>query len=86
MVFDFPEALYIQETLEHGINCVKVDLLFLDYHQVIVFCHNFKLFLSENIRSGLLHKENRDKGLVGSVEELAVSVKQLSLSQREPFH
>lgn len=37
MVFDFPEALYIQETLEHGINCVKADLLFLDYHQVVGF-------------------------------------------------
>lgn len=64
MVLDFPEALYIQETLEHGINCVKVDLLFPDYHQVVVFCHNFKLFFSGNIRSGLLHKENLRQGTI----------------------
>lgn len=62
MVLDFSEALYTQETLEHGINCVKVDLLFLDYHKVVSFCHNFKLFLSGNIRNGLLHKGNGDKG------------------------
>lgn len=62
MVLDFSEALYTQETLEHGINCVKVNLLFLDYHTVVVFCHSFKLFLSGSIRNGLLHKGHRDKG------------------------
>lgn len=46
MVLDFPKALYIPETLEHGINCVKVDLLFLDYHQTVDFCHNFEWFIS----------------------------------------
>lgn len=76
----------MQETLEHGRNCVKVDLLIVI--RLLAFCYNFKLFFQETSGMGCFTKttETKDRRLIGSIEELAVSVKQHSLSQRKPLY
>lgn len=48
MVLDLSEALYRQETLVQGINCLKVDLLFLDYHKEVTHLNSF-LWISGQI-------------------------------------
>lgn len=67
---------------------MKVDLLFLDCFKVVGFSIILSCFYQETSRVGCFTNktETRDLRLVGSTEELAVSVRQLSLSQRKPFY
>lgn len=67
---------------------MKVDLLFLDCFKVVGFSIFLSCFYQETSGVGCFTKktETRDLRLVESTEELAVSVRQLSLSQRKPFY
>lgn len=56
--------------------------------RLLVFAIILSCFYQGTSGMGCFTKETeaRDHRLVGSIEELAVSVKQLSLSQRQPFY
>lgn len=45
MVLDLSEALYKQETIVQGVNCLKVDLLILDYCDETAFFALYYLYL-----------------------------------------